>query len=248
MKQNTQVYITPKTVDSSGSTTVLLNRRLLKIVFAGVALIAMLAGGCQKDDINDGQTNWINQNVNLGKGDTAILNYAFALEQLEAAFYVNVVSSTNFKTIFSTAEQGYLTDIRDHELAHREYLRVILIKQGLKSLEFDFSSINFNDRASLLNNAKTLKNMSVSAYNGVGFLIINPNFLLSLGKITSVESRHASAINDMLKPGSFSDPLTTDGGTVDADGLNISRSPAQVLDIAGKYIKTALVITGLPNY
>ena len=31
--------------------------------------------------------------VNLGKGDIGILNYAYALEQLEAAFYIQVLTT-----------------------------------------------------------------------------------------------------------------------------------------------------------
>src|SRR5207237_6130267 len=50
---------------------------------------------CNKDD--DGSTD----GVNLGSGDFGILNYAYALEQLEAAFYTQVVANGSFTTAFS---------------------------------------------------------------------------------------------------------------------------------------------------
>ena len=51
--------------------------------------------------------------ADLGSGDVGVLNYAYALEQLEAAFYTQVVSSPY--SGISDAELGVLTEIRDHE-------------------------------------------------------------------------------------------------------------------------------------
>ncbi|WP_315822624.1 ferritin-like domain-containing protein [Paraflavitalea speifideaquila] len=62
--------------------------------------------------------------INLGSGDIGILNYAYALEQLEAAFYLQVIM-TPFSGITAT-ETALLTDIRDHEVAHREFFKKAL--------------------------------------------------------------------------------------------------------------------------
>ncbi len=44
--------------------------------------------------------------------DIGILNYAFALEQLEAAFYTAVTTASNFQTLFPDAnEREVLTDV-----------------------------------------------------------------------------------------------------------------------------------------
>src|SRR6476469_8493598 len=51
--------------------------------------------GCKKDDDNS------SDGTNLGSGDVGILNYAYALEQLEAAFYTQVVANGSFTTNFS---------------------------------------------------------------------------------------------------------------------------------------------------
>src|SRR4051812_3174856 len=81
---------------------------------ASVIAVGSMSGlsGCKKDDDN-------NSGINLGSGDIGVLNYAYALEQLEAAFYTQVIMS-QYSGI-TAAETSYLTDIRDHEIAHREF-------------------------------------------------------------------------------------------------------------------------------
>jgi hypothetical protein len=59
--------------------------------------------------------------IDIGMGDIGILNYAYALEQLEAAFYLQVIA-TPYSGI-SIAETAYLTDIRDHEVLHRDFFQ-----------------------------------------------------------------------------------------------------------------------------
>lgn len=64
--------------------------------------------------------------MNLGTGDVGILNYAYALEPLEAAFYVMVVGHANFATTFNAQEQRVLRDLRNHEVAHREFFKAAI--------------------------------------------------------------------------------------------------------------------------
>ena len=83
----------------------------------------------------------------LGTGDVAILNYAYALEQLEAAFYTQVIA-TPFTGI-TAAESSLLTDVRDHEIAHREFFKAALAGNAIPALQVDFSTIDFTSRASV---------------------------------------------------------------------------------------------------
>ena len=167
--------------------------------------------------------------VNLGSGDVGVLNYAYALEQLEAAFYTKVVSSPY--SGMTSAETNYLTDIRDHEIAHREFFKSVLGTNAIAALEVDFSSINFTNRDSVLATSKAFED-GVSAYNGAGTLT-DANNLLAAGKIVSVEARHAALIRDLIAYNSFADSTA-----VDSNGLDLARTPSQVLSIAGPYIKT----------
>ena len=171
--------------------------------------------------------------ADLGRGDVGVLNYAYALEQLEAAFYTQVMASP-YKGM-SLRERSILTDIRNHEIAHRQFLKKALGSKAIPGLSVDFSKVNFASRASVLNTAKTFEDLGVSAYNGAGRLLQNGDYLLAAGKIVSVEARHAATIRDMLHPNStaFSGP-----DVVNKNGLDVARPPSAVLKAAGPFIKT----------
>lgn len=212
-------------------------RKFLGYVGAGSAAIATasLLSSCDKDD------NPSNGGVNLGSGDVGILNYAYALEQLEAAFYSKVIMSL-YSGITAT-EQAMLTDIRDHEVAHRNFFKAAITAAGatpLQDLVVDFSSIDFGNRTSVLNAAKAFEDLGVSAYNGAGKLLTTPAYLVIAGKIVSVEARHAALIADLISNGTFSD-------TTDANGLDMAKTPAQVLAIADTYVVTKIDASNLPT-
>lgn len=218
------------------------NRRNF-LVFSGVTAAGLAVGlqGCSDDETpvnpNDGS-------VDLGSGDIGILNYAYALEQLEAAFYIKVIESKY--SGMSPAEQTLLTDIRDHEVAHREFFRAAIDpSKRIPDLEVDFSSIDFTSRASVLGTAKAFEDLGVSAYNGAGHLIKDGAYLLMAGKIVSVEARHAAAIRDLLNPGS--EDFAGDGVVDPISGLDKATAPADVLATASKYIKTKITANNLPK-
>ncbi len=209
-------------------------RRFMR--FAGImGATATVAGfsACRKDNTTD-------NGVDLGSGDTGILNYAYALEQLEAAFYTQVVS--NPFSGMTTAEKSVFQDIRDHEVGHREFFKAALGASAIQSLEVNFGSINFTSRDSVLATAKAFEDLGVSAYNGAGRYLTNATYLLLAGKIVSVEARHAAAIRDMISYNSFADNTV-----IDANGLDKSRTPSEVLSIAGTYIKTKINASNLPK-
>lgn len=180
--------------------------------------------------------------VDLGKGDTGVLNYAYALEQLEAAFYTQVVSTPY--SGMNSAERAILTDIRDHEIAHREFFKVALGKKAIPGLQVNFTSINFNSRQSVLGTAKTFEDLGVSAYNGAGQLLDKTDFLLLAGKIVSVEARHAAAIRDLLQPMSSS---FSGDDVVDSNGLDAAKMPSEVLLAAAPFIAGTINASNLPK-
>ncbi|MCP9751342.1 ferritin-like domain-containing protein [Ferruginibacter sp. HRS2-29] len=218
-------------------------RNMLKIFGAGAALIT-IGSACNKDD----DPNPSNGGVNLGSGDVGILNYAYALEQLEAAFYEKVVSS--FYTGATDTEKAYLTEIRNHEVGHREFFKAAITAAApssiIPSLEVDFSTIDFTSKTSVLATAQAFEDLGVTAYNGAGQLISTsgngPAYLLLAGKIVSVEARHAALIADLRSNGTFAA-----AANADADGLDGARTPAEVLAIAKTYIKTVIDASNLPS-
>lgn len=207
------------------------------VVLSGAGL-----AGCGRDDDGSG----INMGVDLGSGDIGILNYAYALEQLEAAFYTQVMASPY--SGITALETEYLKDIRDHEIAHREFFKAALGSSAIQNLEVDFSSITFSDRASVLGTAKAFEDLGVAAYNGAGRLIASTAYLGLAGKIVSVEARHAALVRDLISNGTFADLSSlTAMGADNTNGLDGAMKPPDVLAIASKYVKTKINASNLPQ-
>lgn len=178
--------------------------------------------------------------ADLGSGDVGVLNYAYALEQLEAAYYTMVLD--NPYEGMSADETTLLTDIRDHEVAHRDFLEEALGDDAIPALEVDFSAVDFTSRQAVLETARTFEDLGVGAYNGAGKLIENGDYLLAAGKIVSVEARHAAAIRDLLDMNSvaFAGP-----DVVDENGLDVAYAPADVLPKAAPFITTDVTAKSL---
>ncbi len=177
----------------------------------------------------------------LGDGDIGVLNYAYALEQLEAAFYTQVLDNPFGE--MQVNDERILRQIRDHEIAHRDFLKGALGRNAIPALEVDFSSVNFASRQSVLGTADVFENLGVAAYNGAGQLISNPDYLVAAGSIVSIEARHAAAIADLLRPFSAE---AAGRGNVDHRGLDKALRPSQVLKAAGPFVVTPVTAATLP--
>lgn len=166
--------------------------------------------------------------------DLGVMNYAYALEQLEAAFYTRATAS--FYAGATDNERAILTDIRDHEIAHREFFQAKIRDLGadpIGELLLDFGSVNFGSRESVLTTAQTFEDLGVRAYNGAARFISSVNPLMAAGEIVSVEARHAATLRDLLQPGTaffapnaFDDPLP----------------PSQVLPMLSPFVKTQITL------
>lgn len=211
-------------------------RSFLRYAGTGAAAVAVLgAASCKKDYNERSSSN------DIGSGDMGVLNFAYALEQLEAAFYLQVIA-TPYSGI-STTETAYLTDIKDHEVLHRDFFKTALGSSRIQDLTPDFSKINFSDRASVLGAAKLFEDTGVRAYDGAGYLIKDVNYLAIAGKIVSVEARHAALISNLITPGSF---VASD--QVDANGLNYTNTIAEVLSAANGFLKTKVTAPNFQYY
>lgn len=218
-------------------------RSFLRFGGASIATTGILLTGCKEffDHIPDNPKP-SPKAVNLGKGDTGVLNYALALEQLEAAFYTLVVAMPY--SGMNSEEETIMEDLRKHEVVHRDFLRAALGKNAIPALTFDFSSVDFNSRDSVLATAKVFEDLGVAAYNGAGKLLENPDFLLIAGKIVSVEARHAAAIRSI-----FDDDPTSFAGDdiIDENGLDRAFEPGMVLEAASSFIVTKINANQLPK-
>ncbi len=224
----------PTEVKEKNPTATGIARRQFLSKLGGAAAIAAVAASCQKSissttpsSVSSGKSN----SVVFGNNDIAILNYAYLLEQLEAAYYMQV--TMNFYSGATDSEKALIRDLMGHEIAHREFFKNALAGDAIPEIEFDFSTVDFSSRDSVLATAKSFEDTGVGAYNGAGHLFVNPDYLLVAGKIVSVEARHAAYIRDLLVPGSFAGP-----DVVDSNGLDLAYTPKVVIGIVSPYIVT----------
>ncbi|TGE22035.1 ferritin-like domain-containing protein [Hymenobacter aquaticus] len=193
---------------------------------------ALLLSGCSDDD--DSVTP---NGISLGSGDVGVLNYAYALEQLEAAFYAAVVKTP--ATDFKTGELDYFKQVAAHEAIHRDFLKAAIVNVAkatpVQDLTPDFSKITFTSRQSVLETARTFEDLGVAAYNGAGKYLKTAAYLVIAGQIVSVEARHAAYVRDLLSNGSFADDSIVDGS-----GLDKAMEPVDVINAAQGFIKEKL--------
>jgi rubrerythrin len=184
--------------------------------------------------------------------DTGILNYAYALEQLEAAFYTAAVASTAFGG-FTVEQKEVFTDLQSHEVIHREFFKAALGSNAIGTLALNTPNVTASlaSTASILRTAEAFEDLGVAAYNGAGKYLKNATYLTLAGKIVSVEARHAAAIRDMRDalgvtgtdaPGTrfAGDSVVAPAGTY--AGLDVKLEPSVVL---GRVAATGFVSTSL---
>jgi len=124
--------------------------------------------------------------------DASVLNFALTLEYLEAEFYVGAVASG----ALSGRLLEFATVVRDHELAHVEFLEGALGDTKIAKPTFDFKGTN-TDPSKFAKTAMVLEDLGVMAYNGQGFKL-TPKVLAAAGTIVSVEARHAAWIRRII--------------------------------------------------
>jgi hypothetical protein len=208
---------------------------------AGVTALAL--AGCSKDETTPDTA--ATSTVSFGTGDASLLNYAYALEQLEAAFYAKVVALTTSPLL--PAEIPYFAKVAIHEAIHRDFLRTAINRDFsgtiIPDLTPKFDSIDFTKRVKattdtklgILDAAKAFEDLGVAAYNGAAKLFKSAVYLGIAGQIVSVEARHAAYVRDLITPGSFA----TNEGT-DVLGFDRQLAPTAVLAIAQTFVEQTL--------
>lgn len=172
--------------------------------------------------------------------DFGVLNFAYALETLEAKFYQTIVK--NPPSDLKPGEFEILRDIGAHEVQHRRFFKRALGVLRIEVPPVTFASIDMTRRDSVLAAAKTFEDTGVAGYNGAGQRLKLAEFVTIAGKIVSVEARHAATLRDMIDPGSRS---FAGDDVVDANGLDRALAPAEILAMTQQYFTKRFTIAGL---
>ncbi len=178
--------------------------------------------------------------------DAGILNYAYALEQLEAAYYTLALASPGFAAL-SADEKEVLNDLQKHEVIHREFLKQVLGTAAIPEINFNAATVGTltANRNVLLSTSQLLEDTGVSAYNGAGKYLTSAANLLVAGKIVSVEARHAAAIRD-IRDGT-NGRLFAGDDVVNQAGLDTKAEPETVLaSVVSLNVVTSPLSIGTP--
>jgi hypothetical protein len=127
--------------------------------------------------------------------DAEILNFALLLEYLESEFYVDAVNKAASSGL-APRELAFATTVRDHELAHVDFLRQALGSAARAKPQFDFKDTTSN-RAKFLATSVVLEDTGVAAYDGQGPRLTRKT-LAAAAQIVSVEARHAAWIRHIV--------------------------------------------------
>jgi hypothetical protein len=178
-------------------------REFLRVLGLGatIALLPAIGAACGSDTAT-GPVNAIPGSgepllIDFEAGDVAVLQLASVMEQIEADFYSRVATAFGTSSNIPAGEQGMLTEIRDHELAHRAYLDGTLGSDATRTATATFRGVDFTDRTSVLTAAQAIEDLGIAMYNGAAQYLTGTDTLLAIAKIVSVEGRHSAAIRDL---------------------------------------------------
>ncbi len=160
------------------------------------ALFGVLAPGAsarmRRDDWGGSQNG--RPSPAFGRGDVGILNFALALEYLEAAFYNEATAAGK---ITDPATKAFLETTTRDENAHVAELQQALGSNAIAMPTFDFQGIP-EDQGKFQQTAYVLENTGVHAYLGQLTNICMPAYLAAAGSIALVEGRHAAVIGSII--------------------------------------------------
>jgi hypothetical protein len=164
--------------------------------------------------------------------DVLVFQFADVLEQLEATFYSQALSTfqdSDFTAAgFASAQipEQLFTGIQNDEATHDSFLQDALGAIGaapITGCNFDFSSV-LTDVTTMAATARVVENVGVGAYLGGATLISDPELLDAAASILTVEARHQTILNVLNL------------GSAIPQSFDIALAPPEVLAIAGGFI------------
>jgi rubrerythrin len=122
--------------------------------------------------------------------DVAVLNFALALENLEAAFYAAALKTGKLSGEVKTLA----TEFGKHETAHVDTIKQLIQQLGGSPSAGTAMKVTVSNQKDFLKAAVALEDLGVGAYNGAAPAIQTADILSAAGSIVQTEARHAAAL------------------------------------------------------
>jgi hypothetical protein len=118
---------------------------------------------------------------------------------------------------------GNLKTIRDHEIAHVDFLRSALGSSAVGPCTFDFTG-SLKSVASFIATAQVLENTGVMAYDGAIRYVDKGDYLQAGAQIATIEARHAAYLNLLERDSPF------------PDAFDMGKKPSEIIAAAKPFI------------
>lgn len=199
----------------------------------GLAGAGLLISSCEKDDATPQDAG----TADLGINDEGLINLMFVIQQLEADFYAQILATPY--SGMTEAEKKLFTEMSNHEIAHREFLRNYLKGKGAV-VTTDLSIVDFGVKSRVLENLEMIENLSVGTLNEIGRLLVSGENVAIVTKMVSLEARHAGTVSNMRTQGSYF-------GAVDVTGAEQGMLPSNSITTINRFLVTKVSGNNLPN-
>jgi hypothetical protein len=175
--------------------------------------------------------------------DAGVLNYFYAITQLQADFWARAVAN-RFPGI-TTAENTAFSVISSHATNQRNWLQLYQTFGRVSDvLTFDFSTVDFTSRATSMGTALTIEDSASRAYAGGLKYLANADNVVLAAKLASVAARHSATLRDFgdLFAGGATRVSFAGDDIVGATGLEATGSPEEIIGTISKYFRTSLSV------
>jgi Ferritin-like domain len=188
-----------------------------------------------------------------GTGDIKVLNYALALEDLEADLYAQALMRltnggsnalgthiTGLNINQNQPDVLYAREFGKVEVEHRNFLQSALGSQAIPLFKYNFNMQNLS-RQQVLTLIYSAEMLGVGAYLGAIQYFVTETYLQTAGAIQGTEARHTAVIAEIID-NLFSEtipvaPLSSQFGG-NNNGLDAAVPPNTVLATVSPFIVT----------
>ena len=189
-----------------------------------------------------------------GTGDVKVLNYALALEDLEADLYAQAIMRlteggtnklgtkiTGLKLDSDSIDVQYLQEFALVEAEHRDFLTAALGKSALPLFKYNFKMETLH-REQVLNLVYTAEKTGVSAYLGAFPFFATRSYVQIASAIQGTEARHTAVVaillNILYNEGLTTAPLADPFPGASNGGKDSPLTPDEVLAAVSGFIVT----------